>query len=303
LKFANYGFNRSHAVAYSMIAYQMAYLKVHFPAYFMAVSLSNVIGSERSTAAYIKEAKQLKIPVLPPSVNESRLAYQPEGGGIRFSLLPIKNIGQNLARQIVAERDKGPYLSFYDFVSRTSSFLSQRSVESLIDVGAMDEFGHNRATLHGNLGRIEDFSKYDMGLFATEFELTEFPEELPQDQLMEREKELLGFYLKSHPLSLLKEEIHGKGWYLPSDLWKLDKKMITCVGLIEKVRQIRDKNGQLMAFMEISDEEAKVTLTIFSKQYESHFRSWQGRVITVKGVVETRKNEKNIKLSEIITIT
>ena len=119
--------------------------------------------------------------------------YQIENENIRFSLLPIKHIGMNLARQIVAERERGLYKSFYDFVSRTRSFLNQRAYEGLIDVGAMDEFGYNRTTLHHNLTAILDFSKYDGGLFETDFEIMMMKETLSSAEKMKREKELLGF--------------------------------------------------------------------------------------------------------------
>lgn len=303
LKFANYGFNRSHAVAYSMIAYQMAYLKRHYPSYFMTVALSNVIGSESNTAQYIKEAKQLDILVLPPSINSSDLMYQIENGNIRFSLLPIKHIGMNLARQIVAEREHGLYKSFYDFVSRTRSFLNQRAYEGLIDVGAVDEFGYNRTTLHHNLIAILDFSKYDGGLFENDFEIMMMKETLSSAEKMKREKELLGFYLNSHPIHLMKDQAKEKGWYFPSDLPHLNVSTITCVGFVEKFREIRDKKGKLMAFMDITDENASVAVTIFSDVYKSEYKALLGKIVVINGRVSIRNSEKNINLSKIIAIS
>ncbi|MTM04917.1 DNA polymerase III subunit alpha [Turicibacter sanguinis] len=303
LKFANYGFNRSHAVAYSMIAYQMAYLKRHYPSYFMTVALSNVIGSESNTAQYVKEAKQLDILVLPPSINSSGLMYQIENENIRFSLLPIKHIGMNLARQIVAERERGLYKSFYDFVSRTRSFLNQRAYEGLIDVGAMDEFGYNRTTLHHNLTAILDFSKYDGGLFETDFEIMMMKETLSSAEKMKREKELLGFYLNSHPIHLMRDQAKEKGWYFPSDLIHLNVSTITCVGFVEKFREIRDKKGKLMAFMDISDENGIVSVTIFSDVYKSEYKALLGKIVVINGRVSIRNSEKNINLSKIIAIS
>ena len=303
LKFANYGFNRSHAVAYSMIAYQMAYLKRHYPSYFMTVALSNVIGSESNTAQYVKEAKQLDILVLPPSINSSGLMYQIENENIRFSLLPINHIGMNLARQIVAERERGLYKSFYDFVSRTRSFLNQRAYEGLIDVGAMDEFGYNRTTLHHNLTAILDFSKYDGGLFETDFEIMMMKETLSSAEKMKREKELLGFYLNSHPIHLMRDQAKEKGWYFPSDLIHLNVSTITCVGFVEKFREIRDKKGKLMAFMDISDENGTVSVTIFSDVYKSEYKALLGKIVVINGRVSIRNSEKNINLSKIIAIS
>ena len=302
LKFANYGFNRSHAASYSMIAYQMAYLKVNFPCYFIAVALSNFIGSERHSAEYIKEAKQLGITILPPSVNKSQMRYEVEGNSIRFSLLPIKNIGHQLAKQLIEEREKGVYQSFYDFVTRTRSFMGERTYESLIDVGALDEFGYNRATLHANLAAILSFAKYDGGLFGTEFEMREVAAELPHSEIMKREKNLLGFYLTSHPVALISALVREKGWYLPSDVSNLSAKVITCVGFVEHVRQIRDKKGELMGFMTLSDENISLPITIFSRVYKSEYRSLLGQVIAVSGTLTMRNNEKNLTLNKIITL-
>ena len=303
LKFANYGFNRSHAVAYSMIAYQMAFLKVHYPCYFMTVALTGVIGSERSTAQYIKEAKQLGIRVFPPSINKSNIYYEVEGENIRFSLLPIKNIGHNLVKQIVLEREKSVFQSFYDFVIRTKKFMNQKTYESLIDVGALDEFGYNRATLHHNLLAILDFSKYDGGLFEMSFEIKNIMPDFEQTEIMKREKELLGFYLNSHPVSFIRNQVYEKGWYLPSDLLNLKPQPIVCVGFVDKVREIRDKNGNLMAFMEISDETISITVTIFSKIYQPQYRTLVGTVIGVQGTLTYRNNEINVNLTKIIPLS
>ena len=303
LKFANYGFNRSHAVAYSMIAYQMAYLKTHYPCYFMMVALSNVIGSEGNTAQYIKEAKQLNIEILPPSINRSHLLYQIEEGNIRFSLLPIKHIGMNLARQIIETRSEQPYRSFYDFVSRTKSFMNQRAYEGLIDVGALDEFGFNRTTLHQNLMAILDFSKYDGGLFEADFEIQLLRETFSSADRMKREKELLGFYLNSHPINLVLTQARKNGWTLPSEIAQLSQSTVICVGFVEKFREIRDKKGKLMAFMDISDEHASVTVTIFSDSYKSEYKALLGKVITINSRVSIRNSEKNLNLIKIIAVT
>ncbi len=303
LKFANYGFNRSHAVAYSMIAYQMAYLKAHYPAYFMSVALTNVVGSEHHTALYIKEVKQLNVPLLPPSVNQSGVAYQIEGDGIRFSLLPIKHIGLNLVKQLVAVREEGPFKSVYDFIVRTRTFMNQRAYESLIDAGALDDFGYNRATLHHNLSAILDFSKYDGGLFEPDFQMQVVSKEFANIDMMRREKELFGFYLNSHPIRLLQQTAQERGWYYPSDMAQLNVHQATFVGFVEKFREIRDRNGKLMAFMEITDENTSLTVTIFSDVYVSEYKRLLGKVIAVQGRISERNNEKNLNFIKIITIS
>ena len=303
LKFANYGFNRSHAVAYSLIAYQMAYLKAHYPAYFMSVALTNVIGSEHHTAIYIREAKQLDLTILPPSVNRSGLTYQIENKCIRFSLLPIKHIGLNLAKQLVSIRENGAFKSVYDFVVRTRTFMNQRAYESLIDAGALDEFGYNRATLHHNLTAILDFSKYDGGLFEPDFQMQIISKDFSKIDLMKREKELLGFYLNSHPIHLLQKVAKENGWYYPSEISSIRKTQATFVGFVEKFREIRDRHGKLMAFMEITDENTSLTVTIFSDVYVSEYKRLLGKVIAVQGRISERNNEKNLNFIKIITIS
>ncbi|MCL1950750.1 MAG: DNA polymerase III subunit alpha [Turicibacter sp.] len=303
LKFANYGFNRSHAVAYSVIAYQMAYLKQKYPAYFMAVSLTNATGSERATASYVKEARQLGLEVLPPSINFSGVDYRVEQGGIRFSLLPIKHIGLNLVNQLIEARKAGLFENFYDFVSRTRKFMNQRAYENLIDAGALSDFGHHQQTLHDNLLPILDFSKFDGGLFAMEFQIKTSPQDMPAQEKMQREKELLGFYLSTHPVAVLQSQIHEKGWHTPGSVQSLRDQRVICVGFVEKIRQIRDKKGNLMAFMDISDEQAVLSVTLFSSVYQPQFCSYVGRVLTIEGMLSTRKNEKNLALQKIIAIS
>ncbi|MGL4373681.1 MAG: DNA polymerase III subunit alpha, partial [Turicibacter sp.] len=303
LKFANYGFNRSHAVAYSMIAYQMAYLKTHYPSYFMIVSLTNVIGSESNTAQYVKEARMMGIQILPPSINNSYTYYAAENGNIRFSLLPIKNIGVSIVKQIITERERGRFTTFFDFVNRCRGFINLRAFECLIDAGAVDEFGYNRQTLHQNLGSILDFSKYNGGLFDVDFEIQVIKKEFPQSELMKREKDLLGFYLSAHPIKFIYEEAKQKGWYLPSDIQSLTISSVTCVGYVERLREIRDKKGNLMCFLEMSDENGSINVTIFSDTYKQEFKELLGKVITVNGRVSVRNSEKSINLSKIIAIS
>ncbi|HAX72301.1 MAG TPA: DNA polymerase III subunit alpha [Firmicutes bacterium] len=303
LKFANYGFNRSHAVAYSMIAYQMAYLKTHYPAYFMTVALSSVIGSEFQTALYIKEARSFNLSILPPSVNHSEVYYFVENGNIRFSLLPIKNVGQNIAKQLIAERNHGRFVSYFDFVSRCSKFINQKVFESLIDVGALDEFGLNRNTLHQNLKPILDFSKYNGGLFDADFAIMPCQQELTKSELMNREKQLLGFYLNSHPIKMMYDEIKKQDWVLPSTIHELDVTYVNCVGYVERLREIRDKKGNLMCFLELSDENSSIPVTIFSDSYKKEFKEFLGKVIVIKGRISVRNGEKNLNFSKLLALS
>ena len=303
LKFADYGFNRSHAVAYSMIAYQMAYLKTHYPLYFMSVALSHSIGNDFSTAQYVKEARQLGLEVLGPSVLSSEGSYTIENKRIRFGLLPIKNIGIHLVNQLVAERNKKPFESFYDFVSRCQRFLNVKTFRYLIDVGACDAFELNRTTLYKNLEEIIEFSKYNNGLFFNEFRISHYQEVQTKKEIMQLEHDLLGFYLNSHPLRHLQKRATEEGWLMPVDIQNTNFTKVACIGYVEKIKEIRDKKGQLMCFMEISDEYVTISVVVFAKQYSQELKRLNGECIVVFGRINQKNFEKNITCDKIISVS
>ncbi len=303
LKFANYGFNRSHAVAYSMIAYQMAYLKTHYPAYFMTVALSHSMGSEKTTALYVKEARKLGIQVLGPSVVHSIGNYTIENGHIRFGLLPIKNIGVTLVNQLVEERQKKPFDSYFDFINRCRAFMNVRAFECLIDSGACDVFELNRQSLHKNLHLILDFCKFNGGLFFEVFEIEPCEQTMDQNEIMQKEKELLGFYLETHPMKNISNMAAAKGWYVPSELQHVRASRVNCVGYVERMKEIRDKKGRLMCFCELSDDTETVNVTIFSDQYKPEYKTLLGKIIVIDGRLNTKNNEKSIVFNKIIAIT
>ena len=303
LKFADYGFNRSHAVAYSMIAYQMAYLKAHYPTYFMSVALSHSIGSELTTAQYVKEARQLGQEVLGPSVLSSQGSYTIENKRIRFGLLPIKNIGIHLVNQLIEERNKKPFESFYDFVSRCQRFLNLKAFGYLIDAGACDEFELNRTTLYKNLEEIIEFSKYNNGLFFNEFKINHYQEVQTQKEIMQHEKDLLGFYLNSHPLRHLQKRAKEEGWLMPVDIQQTNFTKVACMGYVERIKEIRDKKGQLMCFMEISDEHVSLSVVVFAGQYTQEIKRLNGECIVVFGRINQKNFEKNITCDKIISVS
>ena len=149
-KFANYGFNKSHSVAYGYVAYQLAYLKANYPLYFFASILSNESGSASSKMRTIEESKRYGVKILPPSINYSYSRFMVEEGGIRYSLVSIKNVGSAGYKMILKEREKGLFKDMYDFLARIPS-LSSKMLESLIDAGAFDEFNKNRGYLRKNI--------------------------------------------------------------------------------------------------------------------------------------------------------
>jgi DNA polymerase-3 subunit alpha len=150
-KFANYGFNKSHSVAYAFVAYQLAYLKVHAPLYFFASILSNEGASANTKIHCIEEAKRYHVKILPPSINRSLNRFTVEEGGIRFALTSIKNVGYSGYKDIAKEREEhGPFHDFVDFLGRMSGRLNSKMIDSLISAGAFDDFGMSRAMLKGD---------------------------------------------------------------------------------------------------------------------------------------------------------
>jgi DNA polymerase-3 subunit alpha len=303
LKFANYGFNRSHAVSYGMISYQMAYLKANYPQYFMTSVMTTEMGSPKGTAAAIKEARGLGIEVLPPSVNKSMLNFSSSGGKIRLGFLSIKHIGLEVANKLLLERSNGDFVTFFDFVTRTSKFLGEKVCAALIDVGACDEFGFSRTVLHVNVARILDFVKYDGGLFGTVFEMenSDTTEKQTHLALMEREYELLGFYLQTHPIHLFEDLIRDNGWMTPSALHHESGVQVVCIGFVSRVREIRDKNGNLMAFLELSDESTGIDVTIFSREYTSEYKNLVNKVIVIQGSISKRNDRIGLTLNRWVS--
>ena len=153
--FARYGFNKSHAVAYALVAYKTAYLKAHYPVDFLAATLSAEIGSTDGIVKVIGDCVEMGIPVLPPDINESRKNFAAVGNAIRFGLAAIKGVGEAAAEAILQERQKGPFGSFTDFAHRMESHLvNKRTFDALIAAGAFDSLGRNRATLAGAAERV-----------------------------------------------------------------------------------------------------------------------------------------------------
>lgn len=295
MKFANYGFNRSHSVAYGMIAYQMAYLKANAPLFFFTSLLDSVIGSETKTSEYIFEAKKRNIAVLLPSVNASKNSYVIERNALRFPLPGIKGIGHAVSKQIMEDREQhGPYADYFDFVARMCGHkIGRKTIEVLIHAGALDEFKINRASLmaslddalrYGDLVKIEDA---DQILF--DFNLVSKPPltTLKENSTLraEREKECLGFYLSRHPIEEIRRKVNAQ---LPSLVSLRTKRgYVKFVCIVERVKQHRTKKGDLMAFVAAADETSKFDLVCMPNIYEVHEKDMvKGNYLYIEGVVD-----------------
>ncbi len=303
VRFANYGFNRSHAVAYSMIAYQLAYLKANYPLYFMAALLTSSLGNTGKILQYIQELKQMNIELSPPSINQSNYFFRVEKNKIRYSLAGIKGIGGNVMREILKVRSQKKFDDLFDFCIRVSPrTINRRVMEMLVYSGSFDEFGVDRATLlasidvaiqHAQLVHPEDEEQNDLFSEDDFFFKPKYVEVEPlkvEDKLA-LEKEALGFYLSDHPVSIYKQ-YQTTLQTTPIIEMELGKKHKSIVYITE-LNVIRTKKGEPMAFIQLSDQSGDIQGVIFPtvfKKYQSLLIS--GEMIYLEGKCEERNANK-----------
>jgi DNA polymerase-3 subunit alpha len=302
VRFANYGFNRSHAAAYSMIAYQLAYLKANYPLAFTAALLSSAIGNEEKVMQYIKEAKRRGISVLPPSIRKSGYRFQVEGSSIRYSLLAIRNIGMATVKEIIQERNKRPFTDLFDFCVRLPArVVTTRNLETLISAGCFDEFHPERASL---LKSIEIALEYtalvrpdDESLFLDE-DLIPKPqyaeaEPLPLTEKLKLEKETLGFYLSGDLTQAYKPLIEELQLPTLAQALESGQKTVRSIAFITAAKVIRTKKLQKMAFLTICDEGEEMEAVMFPDAY-FHFSSFvqEDCMLLIEGTISMRNNKK-----------
>ncbi len=307
VRFADYGFNRSHAVAYSMIAYQLAYLKANYPQHFFSALLTSAIGNEDKLSQYIYEAKQRDIRILPPSINQSRFNFYAENQSLRYSLAAIKHVGGTVLKEIFQERRKRPFQDLFDFCMRVSlKIVNRRVIESLILAGCFDEFGEERATLLASIDvAIEHAGLVSDDLFFDE-ELNLKPkyvsvEPMTQQQKLEQEKETLGFYLSSHPVSLYKEVFQDQETTPIYELLLAPSGTTLSVGvMVTNDRVIRTKKGEEMAFLTLTDETGELEGVVFPRVYRKYAELIQkGRVLLIAGKIEERDDKRQLVIQHL----
>ncbi len=296
-QFADYGFNKSHAVAYGKLACQMAYLKCHYPSEFYCAILDGTTSSDPKFLPLVHEIKSSKIRFALPSINAASTRFVPDGDAIRFPLTAIKGLQGNLAIRIVEERElSGPYKDFFDFTMRNRrNGLTLAPLIRLIDAGCMDEFGINRASLRLGaelaLTYAETFSgaSGNEALLELNFPRPELPSVEPTyaDDLL-KERELLGVMVSGSPLKEKEETIRQLGLFRLKDL--LEKGLEgTYAAVVQGVKSIVTKKGSRMAFLSLYDEEAIVEVTLFAEVYDQAFPLLkEGALVQVR----VRKNYK-----------
>ena len=296
--FANYAFNKAHAVSYAVVAYQTAYFKCHYTKEYMAALLTSVLDNSDKVAEYIAECRECSIALLPPDVNRSYDGFTVEEGGIRFGLVAIKNIGRGFIQALVRERDKGGlFTSFQDFCERMfdCSDMNKRAVENLIKAGAFDTMGAYRSQLIKVYEKVLDAiagsrkvnveGQLDMfgmaagnGEQAAAIHLPEVPEYTATERMF-MEKETTGLYLSGHPMNDYRAAARAAGAVPIHDILEdfsaeggparyADGQNVTVAGIVTSNRTRTTKNNTLMAYVVVEDEVSSIELLCFNRTIE-----------------------------------
>jgi DNA polymerase III subunit alpha len=292
-QFSDYGFNRSHSVAYAYLAFQTAYLKAHYPEHFYAAVLSSEAQDAAKVFKYSKELRAQKIALLPPDVNESNSGFTPLSGAIRYGLTAIKGLGQSIVKAISEARESGPFRSFFDFAERVeSSTLNKRVLESLVSAGAFDSLKDGRSVenwrgglfncIDAALSRAQRAKREKLlgqnGLFGAVPEEIDFANELPPtakgwtlSEMLAAEKAALGFYITGHPLERYLETLQRVKAVKSPELAELTSGIrVTAGGLIGDLQIRTTKKGDKFALFRLEDEAGSTKCVLWPEGYRKH---------------------------------
>ena len=318
--FANYAFNKAHAVSYAVVAYQTAWFKCHYTREYMAALLTSVLDNSDKVAGYISECRDCGIALLPPDINRSADRFTVEEGGIRFGLVAIKNIGRGFIQAVMREREQAPFTSLYDFCDRMAgSDINKRAVENLIRSGAFDSLGARRSQLiqvyesvmdavadsrRQNLeGQMDFFSLADGGSGGRknvkEIPLPDIDEYTPEERML-MEKETTGLYLSGHPMDQYREAVRRLGaptiGSILGDFAQeggptrfADDQRITICGIVTSSKTKTTRNNSLMAYVTVEDDTASIELLCFARVLEScgpYLK--ENQAVVVKGRLSVR---------------
>lgn len=321
--FAKYAFNKSHAAAYSLISYRIAYLKVHYPQEYMAALLTSVLGNMEKISEYIDECEKMGIRVLPPNINFSNVYFHVDGNNIRFGLLALKNLGKQFVNQIISERQAGAYKSFDDFLDRVSEKeINKRQVETLIKAGAFDDFGLSRRSIMAvyekmidglnQQGRSQLEGQLDMFSMAPEVADTlqyEYPK-LPEYTLRERlefEKEVSGMYFSGNMLDEYSKHISDispvKIQLLLQEKTLRDGINVTICGVIDSITLKTTKSNERMVFAVVSDKSGKIECVIFPAVYNKiSYMLHLENCVAIKGNIQFKDDDIKILVTQAIEL-
>ncbi|MBN2851862.1 MAG: DNA polymerase III subunit alpha [Clostridia bacterium] len=317
MDFASYAFNKSHAAAYAVIAYQTAYLKYYYPVLFMASSLNSFLSNTDKISQYIRECEKMNISILPPDINKSSSRFSVEKENIRFGLSAIKNVGSKVSDAIAHERsENGDYTSFEDFCERAAKLeVNKKCIESLIKSGCFSNFKYNKRQLIASyeklLDSINDQNKRNLKGQVSLFESTQqsfskftFPEldEFDNTMLLSMEKEMLGLYITGNPLKDFEKLISKKATFFSNEK-RIDEeydekryydgKSVVVAGIISKVTKKLTRNNSMMAFVEIEDLYGTLEIIVFPTTYENNIGILkEENKILVEGKLSIREDEE-----------
>ncbi len=317
--FANYAFNKAHAVCYAVVAYQTAYLKCHYPRQYMAALMTSVLDSAEKVSGYIAECKNMGIPVLPPDINRSFDTFTVEGDAIRFGLGAVKNVGRGLIRTMAARRaEGGDFKSLEDFLQRMGEGeLNKRAVENFIKCGAMDSFGYHRsemlAVYESMMDSVSASRKKNlegqMGLFsmlegedtAAAIPIPKLPE-MNKADLMALEKETTGIYLSGHPMDDYRQYLRNThvvpiGALKSEESTFADDSIVSVAGIVQGVKMKTTRNNSMMAYVTLEDDTTSIEMLAFSNvlsQYGGYLRENSAVVITGRLSIRDEKEPQII---------
>ena len=324
MDFAKYAFNKSHAAAYAVVAYQTAYLKCHFPVEFMAALMTSVIDNPPKVVDYILSCRRMGIAILPPDINKGDSTFSVDGGGIRYGLSAIKSIGKPVIEAIVAERNqRGDFTSLRDFIERmTGKDVNKKAIENFIKAGAFDELPGNRRQkmmvyaqiLDAIVQEKKNMMAGQMSLFdfVSEEEKTAYEihmpdvEEYPKEAKLAFEKEVLGIYISGHPL-----EEYETCWrknisavttdFMPDEESGQPKvrdgQQVIVGGMITEKTIKYTKTNKVMAFLTLEDLLGTVEIVVFPRDYEKNVRLME---IDEKVFIKGRVSVEEERASKVI---
>ncbi len=298
LKFANYGFNKSHSVGYATVSYKMAFLKTYFFKYFETALLNNVIGSVDKTSDYITEIRQNNLIISLPDINISTNIYLVINNVILSPLSIIKNIGASIADDIIKEREKAPYKNIIDFVVRLyNKGIGPKIITSLIQAGCFNNLGYNRKTLIENLDNIMNYAEIskDIDIKDIPEPVIEVYEEYTDDELLNIQYNTFGFYISNHPVTKYRENSD----ITSQNVKQYYDKRITMTLLVSRLKEITTKKNDVMAFITGKDEYGEISLTMFPNEYKTCPKLKNYDIIKVTGKVEKRYDEYQIIINDL----
>jgi DNA polymerase III subunit alpha len=319
-KFAGYGFNKSHSAAYALLTYQTAWLKTHYPSEFMAAVLSSDMDKTDKVVRFHRECKEMKLTVLPPNINQSDYSFvaNPQGE-ILFGLGAIKGVGFSAVENIIANRQKGPYRDLFDFCARVDlRKVNKRSIEALIQTGALDALGPHRAALLASLEKatlcaeqVNQKNKtgvldiFHQAITPISLDLWVKTKAWSSEEQIAREKTLVGIYFTGHPLDAYQSDLKHLTTTNIHDLQLHENQSMTIAGIITQIRFMYNKRNQQIAFITIEDITSYIDVAIFSEVLESAREAVvKDQIVVIEGTlsVDSISGSSRMSARRLLTI-